>query len=261
MCHLKAQTAQWSQDSTAVVQNLPWFETLLEAIQKNNWMNNHPPCLFLPGHPSFLLWHSACSAALLQQGILRDVYKAPDDSCGTAVWHTAGWFSARSMPLGQYTPYHKAPLTPRQTPAATIQVPPWCWVRRKPLQNWTHFYYVSAQRTGLQKLRKGYPWRLQKPSDLIASTAYMICTTFSRTVNEMTCTRTLSQDLSQAAAHRNSSTGAKCFKEFQATFPSISTSHTAHPYNFECYLNSCISSRNHSIKLREAKGHPRPASS
>lgn len=38
-------------------------------------------------------------------------------------------------------------------------------------------------------------------------------------------------------------------------------SHTAHQYNFECYLNSYISSGNHSIKLREAKGHPRLASS
>lgn len=166
---------------------------------------------------------------LLQHGILRDVYEAPDDPHSTAVWHTdtAGWFSARSTQLGQYTPYHKAPLIPRQTPAVTI---------------WRHHHVAESEgicyRTGLAFIQSLHREQACRGSEGVThggyksqvtwshATACMICTTFSRTVNKMTWSRTLSQDLSQVTAHGDSSTEAKCLKEFQATFPNISTSLT-----------------------------------
>lgn len=116
---------QWSQDSTAMEQNLHWFE--------NNWMNSHPHACSCQDIPCFCCDTVHIQQLLLQWGSLRDVYKAPDDSQGTA-----GWFPARSTQLGQYTAYHKAPLTPRQTPAVTI---------------WRHHHVAESEgicyRTGL----------------------------------------------------------------------------------------------------------------
>lgn len=114
-------------------------------------MHHHPPRLFLPGHHCDTVH---IQQHQLQQGILGDVSKAPDDSHGTAVWHTAIWFSARSTQLEQYTPPHKAPLlqdrqlqgpsedTTKSQNAGSLEV------RRKLLQNWSCFYSVSAHRTG-----------------------------------------------------------------------------------------------------------------
>lgn len=97
MSHLKAQTAQWSQGSTAVVQNLQWFETLLEAVHKKQLNESSAPHVCsCQNFIRFLCDVVHTQQHLLQQGILRDVSKAPDYSHGTAVWHTASWFSARS---------------------------------------------------------------------------------------------------------------------------------------------------------------------
>lgn len=119
-------------------------------------------------------------------------------------------------------------------------------VTRKLLQNWTHFYSVSAQTTGLQWLGRDYPMEATKTKwlDHVYSThdVYQHSTELLMKWPEpepypkIQARRQLTE-----IPHRHT----KCLKQLQATFPNTSTSHAAHPYNFECYLNACIPSGNH----------------
>lgn len=164
--------------------------------------------------------------------------------------------------------HHTAPLIPGQTPAATI---------------WRHHHITECGKPGSQKeaateldsllsslctenrsavARKGLPMEATKtkwPGHMYSthdlyqhSTELLMRWPEPEPYPKIQARRQLTEIL-----HRCT----KCLQQLQATFPNTSTLHTAHLYNFECYLSSCIPSGNCSIKLREAKGHPSLASS
>lgn len=183
MSHLKAQTAQWSQGSAAVVQNLQWFETLLEAVHKKQLNESSAP-MSVPARTSYVSSVTWCTPSstycsrgfsgmcprlqVIPTALLSGTQPAgflQDPHSWDNTHHTTKPLSFQDRHLQR--PFEDTTTSPS---VGSLEV------RRKLLQNWTRFYSVSAQRTGLQWLGRGYPWRLQKPSDLVTCTAHTICT-------------------------------------------------------------------------------------
>lgn len=163
-----------------MVQNLDWFETLLKTIHKKQ-LNEQSSPMSVPARTSHV--------SAVTQGTSNSTYCSRGFSgmCTRLQMIPTALLSGTQLagflqdPRSWDNTHHttKPLLFQDRHLQRTFEDTTMSESEGSCYNNWTCFYSVSGQRTSLQGLRRGYPWRLQNPSDLITSTAllYFDCCT------------------------------------------------------------------------------------